>query len=132
MTSSSSSSSSDHSVNDYGRYKRSRQTQQVAEVPSTLQPAETINVIPISQSDNVAQHSAKDTGSESEQEIWSFDRAINEMFRLLPQELCPRPTEEQTPAKPLLGIEHLMESHATHLLALPQSKLGEYHEISPE
>ena len=51
--------------------------------------------------------------------------AINEVFRLLPQELCPRPTEEQTPAKPLSGIEHLYESHATPLLVLPQSKLVE-------
>ena len=65
-----SSSSSNHLMNDFGRYKRSRQTPQVAEVPSTLQP-----VTPISQSDNVAQHSAKDKGSESEQEIWSFDIA---------------------------------------------------------
>ena len=39
------------------------------------------------------------------------------------QELCPRPTEEQTPAKPLSGIEPLMESHVTPLSVLPQSKL---------
>ena len=105
-------------MNDYGRYKRRRRTPQVAEVPSTLQPAETTNVTPISQSDNVAQHSAKDTGSE-------FDRAINEVFRLLPQELCPRPAEEQTSAKPLSGTEHLMKLHANSLLVLPQSKLVE-------
>ena len=105
---SSSSYSSNHSVNDYGRYKRTRQSPQVAEVPTTLQSVGTINESPILQSDNVAQHSAKDTSSESEQEIWSFDRAINEVFRLLPQELCPKPTKEQTPAKPLLGIENLM------------------------
>ena len=43
----------------------------------------------------------------------------------MPQELCPRPTEEHTPAKPLSGIEHLMESHATPSLVLPQSKLVE-------
>ena len=73
-----------------------------------LQPAETSNVTPIPQPENIAQYSAKDSGSESEQEIWSFDRAINEVFRLLPQGLCPRPTEEHTSAKPLSGIEHLM------------------------
>ena len=39
------------------------------------------------------------TGSVLEAEIWSFDRAINEVFRLLPQEMCPKPTEEHTPAK---------------------------------
>ena len=58
-------------------------------------------------------------------ETWSFDRTINEVFRLLPPELCPRPTEEHTPAKPLSGIEHLMELHVTPLLVLPQSKLVE-------
>ena len=112
-------------MNDYGRYKRSRQTPQVAEAPSTLQPAETTSVTPIPQSEHLAQRSANDIGSESKQEIWSFDRAINEVFRLLPQELCPRPTKEHTPAKPHSGIEHLMESHATLLLVLPQSKLVE-------
>ena len=58
-------------------------------------------------------------------ETWSFERAINEVFRLLPPEICPRPTEEHTPANPLSGIEHLMELHATPLLVLPQSKLVE-------
>ena len=72
-TSSSSSSSPYHSVNDYSRYKRSRQTPQVAEAPSMLQPAETTNVTPLPQLENLAQHSAKDTGSVSDQEIWSFD-----------------------------------------------------------
>ena len=81
-----------------------------------LQPAGTTNETLILQSDNVAQYSAKDTGSESEQEIWSFDRAINEVFRLLPQELCSEQTKEQSPAKPLSGIEHLMESHELHYL----------------
>ena len=32
---------------------------------------------------------------------------------------------ENTPAKQLSGIEHLMESRATPLLVLPQSKLVE-------
>ena len=68
---------------------------------------------------------AKDTGSDSESEVWSFDRAINEVFRLLPQELCPKTPQEQTPIKPLSRIEHLMELHGTPLLVLPQSKLVE-------
>ena len=90
-----------------------------------LQPARTIDEMPIIHSDNVVQQTSKDTGSESEAEIWSFDRVINEVFRLLPQELCPKPSEEHTPAKPLSGIEHLMELHATPLLVLPQSELVE-------
>ena len=57
------------------------------------------------------------------QKLGPFDRAINDVFRLLLQELCPKPTEEYTPAKLLSGIEYLMESHTTPLLALPQSKL---------
>ena len=63
-----------------------------------LQPAEITNVTSIPQPEHFTQHSTKDSGSESEHEIWSFDRAINEVFRLLPQGLCPRPTEEHTPA----------------------------------
>ena len=114
-----------HTMNDFGRYKRTRQSPQVADVPSTLQPAKTIDETPIIHSDNVMQPLSKDTGYESEAETWSFDRAINEVFRLLLQELCPKPTEENTPRKPLSGIEHLMESRATPLLVLPQSKQEE-------
>ena len=57
--------------------------------------------------------------------VWSFDRAINEVFRLLPAKLCPKTQQDQAPAKPLSGIEHLMESRSTPLLVLPQSKLVE-------
>ena len=52
-------------------------------------------------------------------------RIINEVFRLLPQELWPKLTEENTPAKLLSGIEHLMEARASPLLVLLQSKLVE-------
>ena len=90
-----------------------------------LQPAEITNVQTIPQPEQTLQHSTKDSGSDSEIETWSFDRAINEVFRLLPPELCPRPTEEHVPAKPLSGIEHLMEWHVIPLLLLPQSKLVE-------
>ena len=68
---------------------------------------------------------SRDSGSESDLEIWSFDRAINEVFRLLPRELYPKPTEENNPTKPLSGIEHLMETCASPLLMLPQSNLVE-------
>ena len=75
-----------------------------------LQHMKITNVQTIPQPEQTLQHSTKDSGSDSEIETWSFDRAISEVFRLLPQELCPRPTEEHAPAKPLSGIEHLMES----------------------
>ena len=88
-------------------------------------PARTIDETPNIHYDNVVQQTSKDTGSKLKADIWSFDRAINEVFRLLPQELCPKSTEEHTSAKPLSGIEHLMESHATALLVLLQSKLVE-------
>ena len=80
---------------------------------------------PIVHSDNVVEHSSKDTGSKLKLETWSFDRAMNEVFRPLSQELCPKLMEENTPAKSLSGIEHLMEAGATQLLVLPQSKLVE-------
>ena len=54
----------------------------------------------------------RDSGSDNEMENWSFDRAINEVFRLLPPELCPRSTEQHTPARPLSGIQQLMESQS--------------------
>ena len=75
-----SSSMLNRSAKDYGRYKSSKQTMQVAEAPTVLQPAETTYVTPIPQPENTAEHSAKDSDSEPEQEIWSFDTAINEVF----------------------------------------------------
>ena len=39
--------------------------------------------------------------------------------------MCPKLLEEHTPSKPLSGFKHLMESCATPLLVLPQSKLVE-------
>ena len=58
-----------------------------------LQPAGITNVQTIPQPEQTLQRSTKDSGSDSEIETWSFDRAINEVFRLLPPELCPRPTQ---------------------------------------
>ena len=84
----------------------------------------TMDQTPIIHSDNKVQQ-LKDSGSESDWETWSFDRAIIEVFRLLPQELCPRLPEENTPTKPLSGIEHLMENRTSPLFTLPQSKLVE-------
>ena len=104
---------------------RTTQSPEVAEVPTMPQPDRTIEQTPIIHSENVVQQSSRDTGSNSESETWSFDRAINEVFRLLPQELCPKLMGENTPAKPLSGIEHLMEAQASPLLVLPQSKLVE-------
>ena len=59
----------------------------IVEVWITLQPERTIEQTPIIQSENVVQQSSRDTGSDSGSETRSFDRAINEVFRLLPQEL---------------------------------------------
>ena len=54
---------------------------------STVQPARTIEETLNIHSDNVVQHFSKDSGSEPEIETWSFDKAINEVFRLLIEEL---------------------------------------------
>ena len=65
------------------------------------------------------------SGSKPEIETWSFDKAVNEVFRLLPEKLCPKPSEDHTPSKPLAGIEQFIESRSTPLLVLSQSKLVE-------
>ena len=95
----------------------------------------TMDQTPIIHSDNKVQQ-LKDSGSESDWETWSFDRAIIEVFRLLPQEFCPRLPEENTPTKPLSGIEHLMENRTSPLLTFPESKLVEsttkYHSVLTE
>ena len=41
----------------------------------------------------MVQQLSKDSGSESQLETWSFDKAINEVFRLLPEEMCTKPLE---------------------------------------
>ena len=112
-TSPSSSSSVSHSqVCDYGRYQRNRYSPQAVQNPQVLQPEEVSN-IQIMTPEQVIPRPSRDSGSDNEMETWSFDKAINEVFRLLPPELCPRQTEEHTPAKPLSGIEQLMESQST-------------------
>ena len=97
----SSSSSSIQSMNDYGRYKRTRQSPQVVDVPSMLQPVRTIDETPNMHSDN--KQTSKDTGSESEAEIWSFDKAINEVFR------CYCRSCVRNPRKNTLLLNHCQE-----------------------
>ena len=122
----SSSSNTSQSQIDFGSYKS-----QVVKMPVPIQPEEPsfipVNTQPINIDEfhpNLPQMN-KESNSETETEIWSFDRAINEVFRLLPAELCSKTQQDQAPSKPLSGIEHLMESHSTPLLVLPQSKLVE-------
>ena len=101
-------------------------------MPVPIQPEEPnfnpVNTQPINIIDevhlNLSQEN-KQSDSETETEIWSLDCAINADFRLLPSELCPMTQQEQTPTKPLSGIEHLMESRTNPLLILPQSKFVE-------
>ena len=128
MTPSSSSNSSQSQL-DIGRYTRAHKSPQVVQTPTPIQPEETnfsqITNQPINYDQiqpNLTQQN-KESDSETESEVWSFDRAINEVFRLLPPELCPKIQQDQAPLKPLSGIEQLMESRSTPLLVLPQSKL---------
>ena len=128
MTPSSSSNSSQSQL-DIGRYTRAHKSPQVVQTPTLIQPEET-NFSPITNQPinydqiqpNLTQQN-KESDSETESEVWSFDHAINEVFRLLPPELCPKTQQDQAPLKPLSGIEQLMESRSTPLLVLPQSKL---------
>ena len=128
MTPSSSSNSSQSQL-DIGRYTRAHKSPQVVQTPTLIQPEETnfsqITNQPINYDQiqpNLTQQN-KESDSETESEVWSFDRAINEVFLLLPPELCPKTQQDQAPLKPLSGIEQLMESRSTPLLVLPQSKL---------
>ena len=127
MTPSSSSNSSQSQL-DIGRYTRAHKSPQVVQMTTPIQPQET-NFSPITNQPinydqfqpNLTQQN-KESDSETESEVWLFDRAINEVFRLLPPELCPKTQQDQAPLKPLSGIEQLMESRSTPLLVLPQSK----------
>ena len=120
----SSSSSVSHSqVRDYGRYQRNKYSPQAVQNPQVLQPEEVSNIQTMTP-ELVIPRPSRDSGSDNEMETWFFDRAINEVFRLLLPELCPRQTEEHTSAKQS-GIEQLMESQSTPLIMLPQSKLIE-------
>ena len=121
-TSSSSSSHSTQSENDYGRYKRVKQAPQVAEIPVQLQPAEPINITP-NLPENVLQ-TAKDSGSDSVAEVWSFDRAVNEVLGFCQKNYAQNLHKNRLQSN-LSGIEHIMESHATPLYVLSQSKLVE-------
>ena len=94
MTPSSSSNTSQSQI-DIGRYKRAKKSLQVVQTPVPIQPEEPsfnpVNTQPINIDEfhlNLPQMN-KESDLETETEIWSFDSAINEVFRLLPAELCP-------------------------------------------
>ena len=77
-----SSSNTSQSQIDFGRYKRADQTSQVVQTPVSVQPQETnfisVNTQPINIDEfqpNLPQTN-KESDSETETEIWSFDRAI--------------------------------------------------------
>ena len=106
MSFSSSSSSSTQSENDYGRCKRVKLALQIAERPIPLEPAEPVNItqnlpeIPIGITtqlpENVLQ-AAKDSSSDSEAGIWSFDRAINKVFGFCLQNYAQKHPRERLP-----------------------------------
>lgn len=63
-----------------------------------------------------------DDDPEDHRETWSFDKAINEVFRLLPSDMCPQEPDDNIPVKPLSGIERLSGVTKTSRLSmLPQS-----------
>ena len=100
----SSSSHTSQSDNDVGRHKRVRVSPQVAEAPVPMQPLEPTNINPVNiQPVNIQPVSIGQDVSENLAQI-------NEVFWLLPEELCPKTQQEHTPAKPLSGIEQLTGS----------------------
>ena len=99
--------SSNSSQSQLGRYTRAHKSPQVVQTPTPIQPEET-NFSPVTNQPinydqfqpNLTQQN-KESNSETVSEVWSFDRAINEVFRLLPPELCPKTQQDQAPLKPL-------------------------------
>ena len=130
MTPSSSSNTSQSQI-DISRYTRANKAPQVVQTSAPIQPEEpsfnpvSTQLINIDEFHPNLPRTNKESDLETETEIWSFDRAINEVFKLLPPELYPKTQQDQAPSKPLSGIEHLMESRSTPLLVLLQSKLVE-------
>ena len=105
-TSPSSSSSVSHSrIRDDGKYQRNRYSPQAVQDPQVPQPEEVPNIRTMTQ-EQVISRPSRDSGSDNESETWSFDRTINEVFRLLPPELCPRQTKEHAPANPYLVLSY--------------------------
>ena len=103
MTPSSSSSNTSQSQLDIGRYTRAHKSPQVVHTPTPIQPEEPsfipVNTQPINFDQfqpNLPQPN-KESDSETESEVWSFDHAINEVFWLLPPELCPKTQQDQAP-----------------------------------
>ena len=108
MTPSSSSNTSQSQI-DFGRYKRAKKSPQIVQTPDQIQPEEPSFNPVNTQAINIDEFhlnlplTNKESDSETETEIWSFDRAINKVFRLLPAELCPKTQQDQAPSKPLSG-----------------------------
>ena len=95
------SSSSTDSIKDYGRYQITRHPlSQDVTVHTTVQPDMVTKESLSLHFDNSVRQASNDSGSDSEQESWSFDKAINDVFILLPEEMCPRPSEDHTLSKP--------------------------------
>ena len=97
------SSNTSQSQIDFGRYKRAKKSSQVVQTPVLIQP-EGPNFIPVNtQPINIDKFhpnlpkTNKESDSGTETEIWPFDCAINEVFRLLPAELCPKTQQDQAP-----------------------------------
>ena len=101
-----------HNQRMVGRYKRVKPASQVAELLIPLKPAEPVNItqslqeipinIPPQLQGNVLQ-AAKDSGSDSEAVVWSFDKAINEVNRFLPQNYAQTYPRERLPLYHYLG-----------------------------
>ena len=94
MTPSSSSNTSQSQL-DIDRYTRAHKSPQVVQTPTPIQPEDNFNPVnnqPINYDQfqpNLTQQN-KESDSEIVSEVWYFERAINEVFRLLPPELCPK------------------------------------------
>ena len=72
-------------------------------MPTVLQPAEPINITSNIQPENVVQP-AKDSGSDSESELWSFDRAIDEFLGYYLKNYALKLPRNRLPLSHFLGL----------------------------
>ena len=125
------SSSYTYPITDYSRYQRLRHpSPQAVSIYTIVQPDRVTGESQNLKCDNSVLNLQR-TQDHFEQESWSFDKAMHEVFRFIPEEMCPRPSEDHTTSKPLSAMNCLCSLDLLHLQVLPQSKLVENTTVSP-
>ena len=77
-------------------YKRSKYPSPQASVIAPISQPDRVSyeLQDLPPADNSVLHLPKESDSESKPDSWSFDKAINEVFRLLLEEMCPKMSKD--------------------------------------